>query len=194
MRLRPDNRSGHKPASPRVIILIGEKGVGKSTLVQSLLAKMSCTVGGFLTEAVTASGQRVAYELMDLQTGERKVFARRVPWSCAPRGGPFDVDRGVFDDFGARVVRRASQTADLVVMDEIGCMEEGSVAFQKAVTRCLASGVPVLAVVQRGKCAFVRDLLTTFRDGKVEVNAGEEERVCAMVLAKLREWGVPLHE
>lgn len=194
MRHHPNNRVGHRRVFPRVIILTGEKGVGKSSIVRSLLARTSCAVGGFLSEPVTASAQRVAYELVDLQTGERKAFARRVPWSRAPRGGPFLVDRGVFESFGARIVRRACRNADLVVMDEIGCMEDASPAFRRAVMRCLASGVPVLAVVQRGECAFVRELLAAFRHDVVRVNAGEEERVRATVLAKLREWGVSLHE
>ncbi|MGQ9561154.1 MAG: nucleoside-triphosphatase [Candidatus Oleimicrobiaceae bacterium] len=194
MRHHPNNCVRHMRVFPRVIILTGEKGVGKSSIVRSLLTRTSCAVGGFLSEPVTASAQRVAYELVDLQTGERQIFARRVPWSCAPRGGPFLVDRGVFEGFGAHIVRGACRHADLVVMDEIGCMEDGCPAFRKAVTRCLASGVPALAVVQQGECAFVKELLAAFRHDIVPVSAGEEERVWAIVLAKLREWGVSLHE
>ncbi|MBC7187674.1 MAG: hypothetical protein H5U38_11635, partial [Calditrichaeota bacterium] len=174
-------QSLHQKPSPRVILLTGEKGAGKTSLVRSVLAHVRCAVGGFATEAVSASGHRIGYEIVDLLTGERMLFASRVPESRAPRGGPFTVDRGVFDSFGAQVVERARQRAELVVMDEIGCMERDSLFFQEAIWTCLTSGVPTIAVVQTGECLFVRELMAAFKSHLLHVSIGEKDRIRAKV-------------
>jgi len=179
---------------PRVIILTGEKGVGKSSIVRAALARVKCKIGGFFTVPVETSAQRVGYELLDLQTGEKRIFARRVPGSHAPRGGPFVVDQEVFNSFGTQVIERARQSADIVVMDEIGCMEQGALVFQEAIRGCLRSGIPVLCVVQLGGCSFVRDLLATYPGDVLQVSFAEQERICSAALAKLKQWGVRVHE
>jgi nucleoside-triphosphatase len=172
-------------------VLTGEKGAGKTSLVRSVLAHVRCAVGGFFTKAVCASGHRLGYEIVDVQTGERMLFARRVPGSRAPRGGPFTVDSGVFDFFGTQIVERAQRHADLVVMDEIGCMERDSLLFQEAIWTCLTSGVPTIAVVQMGECPFVQKLMASFKSHLLRVPAGEEERIRAQVFTRLKQWGVP---
>lgn len=180
--------------TPRLVILTGKKGVGKSTIVRNVVGRLQCQVGGFRTEPVLEDGQRIGYQLVDLTTGANITIARRVPESKAVRGGPFAVEREAFDQFGAAVLSRASKSADVIVMDEIGCMEQGAPLFQEAVRACLASGRPVICVVQAGKCDFVRELLAKYRADVLHVSPGKMEKARLLLMERLRQWGVRFDE
>ncbi len=136
----------------------------------------------------------MGYELVNLGTGERATIATRVPGATSPRGGPFIVNREAFDEFGVAVVHQASLEAELVVMDEVGCMEQETVAFQEAVGACLASGKPVICVVQMGRCDFVRELLTRYEHGVVRVSREGLATIQAVVADHLRQWGLLTNE
>ncbi|MDZ7337534.1 MAG: nucleoside-triphosphatase [candidate division KSB1 bacterium] len=178
------------PTGPRVLLLTGEKGVGKSTLLREVINKLRCEVAGFVTEPVLDHDHRVGYRMIDLCTGKEATIAQRVPHSTAARGGPFVVNHQAFEVFGAALVREASRRADLIVMDEIGCMEQGAPLFQEAVRACLASGKPVICVVQAAKCAFVEELLATYRTEVVRVSAVQMEKTRGLILERVRKWGL----
>ena len=138
---------------PRHIVLEGEKGAGKSTLIRRLAAEMQCTVGGCLTRAV-----------MNREKGYREIFM--YPASCILDAKDQDEtarDEGklcgitmnkvkevyseVFDEYGAQLIQAASKK-ELIIIDEIGFMEEKAERFKKAVLSAFAGNIPVIAAIK----------------------------------------------
>ena len=131
------------------IALLGEKGAGKSTLI-SRFAKGN--VGGFRTY------------LLSEERGIR-TFAM-APYGSEERGEIIGESDGkhrkgfpeVFDTYGVSLLDPAGK--DLLVMDEIGVMEEGTEAFRRAVLSCLDGDVPVLlALKDRPDSPLIRSVL-----------------------------------
>ena len=129
--------------------LLGEKGAGKSTLI-SRLAKGS--VGGFRTFLLS-------------EEGGIRTFAM-APYGSREEGRIIGVSDGkhrkgfpeVFDTYGVSLLDPKGK--DLIVMDEIGVMEEGAEAFRKAVLSCLDGDVPVLlALKDRPDSPLIRSVL-----------------------------------
>ncbi len=135
------------------IVLQGEKRAGKSTLIRKLAEEMQCTYGGYLTRAV-----------MNKEKGYREVFI--YPASCISVPGDQDaiaraegklcgitmngvkeVYPEVFDTYGAQLIHAASKK-ELIIMDEIGFMEEKAERFKKAVLSALDGNIPVIASVK----------------------------------------------
>jgi len=136
------------------ILITGPRQVGKSTLVRNCLAEVpGLKPGGFVTEPV-AGAEFPVYQLRDLTTGETRIFARPNPLP-PPK---FQVDSDVFDFFGCEILQRALEIADLIVMDEIGVLEQTAEIFQQQILACLAANTPVLAVVKARENFFLARL------------------------------------
>jgi len=93
-----------------------------------------------------AGGVRIGFEVRDLtsgRTGELASAASRV----GPRVGRYRVNLTDLAGIGAKGLEAASESSELIVVDEVGPMELVSPEFRKAVRRCIDSGKPMLAVV-----------------------------------------------
>ena len=133
-----------RPA-PRLLLLTGAPGVGKTTLLRRLLAEVSVPRGGFLTAEIREGGERLGFTLETLD-GRKGVLAhRRFPGP--PRVGAYGVDLAVLDGLGAASLEAAVAAGSLTIIDEIGKMECASPRFVAALEAALSAGVPLLATV-----------------------------------------------
>ena len=132
------------------IFLTGERGVGKSTALRRALAGAGHGVGGFMTDF-----GETRYEenktLWLLPWGETPDFSKgRI---CARLGpGGRQVFPEVFDGLGTALLRSAMEdpACGLILMDELGFLEGGALAFRAAVLEVLTGPKPVLGVVRQG--------------------------------------------
>ncbi len=120
------------------IFFTGEKGVGKSTLVDALLRGKE-NIGGFRT--VKHDGA-----VYLLRPGEEPREENRLFW----RGEEADPER-----FNALGCSALSERFACIVMDELGPHEENAAAFQAAVFHALEGEIPVIGVLQRADSAFL---------------------------------------
>ncbi len=142
-----------KKKQTKHIILQGEKGAGKSTLIRRLANEMQCTAGGYLTRAVMnrEKGYREIFMYpasFIFDTGDQDRIAGDNGKLCGiTMDGIKEVFPEVFDTYGTRMIHSASKK-QLIIMDEIGVMEEKAVKFRKAVLSALDGNIPVIAAVK----------------------------------------------
>ncbi|MEW5827065.1 MAG: NTPase [Candidatus Bipolaricaulota bacterium] len=120
------------------VALTGRPGVGKTTLIERVLAELDGRIGGFLTRETRKCGHRIGFSLLDLSAGTETLVAR-VQASGAPRVGRYVVDVAAIDRVGVGAVLRALANADLIVIDEVAPMELLAPRFVYAVEQALAS-------------------------------------------------------
>ena len=133
----------------RAWLLTGPPGIGKSTVVSRvvyLLRSRGLGVGGCLTKERREGRERVGFTIFDLMSGREGVLATSKN-ALGPRVGKYRVSIPGLVDIGARALREAAATADVIVIDEVGPMELTSPEFKRGVESCLISGKPVLAVI-----------------------------------------------
>ena len=117
----------------------GEKGAGKSTLVQTLLRDKT-NIGGFRT--VKQNGAVYLLRPGEVCCEENRLFV------CDK---PADPDR-----FNALGCSALAGEFDVILMDELGPHEENAAAFQAAVFHALEGDTPVVGVLQKADSAFLR--------------------------------------
>ena len=143
-------KAGYRPEH---IVLQGEKGAGKSTLIRKLVREMHCTAGGYLTRAVMdpEKGYREIYMYPAaslLETADPDAAARADGKLCGiTMNGVKEVYPEVFDTYGTQLIHSASKK-ELIVMDEIGFMEEKAEQFKKAVLSAFDGNIPVIASIK----------------------------------------------
>jgi len=127
-------------------LVTGRPGVGKTTLVRSILHYLNVPTGGFLTEEIQEGGRRVGFVLRDLE-GREGILAH-ASFPSLYRVGRYGVKVQTMEKIGIPALKKAISDKDLVVIDEIGRMELFSPAFQRTILEALDSSKPVLGVLQ----------------------------------------------
>jgi len=108
-----------------IYFLTGDVNTGKTTIVSKWFEQYKQegkSVGGFLAPALWSKGQKNSYELLDLQTGQRCVFASRKPLESAEKFGDFWFSHKG-KKFGEHALKRLCPDIDVGIVDEIGPLE-----------------------------------------------------------------------
>jgi nucleoside-triphosphatase len=135
------------------VFLTGEIQIGKSTALRRFLAETGVASDGFLTYFEPDGKERGGRDLFIAPfdtlapSAERRRAAHR-------SGGGLTVFAEAFEIYGAEIVRRAGRR-DLIVMDELGVMEENAPRFKEAVLRRLDGEIPVAGVVKQARSPFL---------------------------------------
>lgn len=129
------------------VALTGEPGIGKTTICREVADRYPGTVGGMLCGEVRQDEERVGFRVEDLSTGEQGWLAKK--GESGPSVGSYAVRIDDLERVGVAAVKDALDTADLVVIDEVGPMEFASKLFVDTVKHALDSDADLLLVVHR---------------------------------------------
>jgi nucleoside-triphosphatase len=128
------------------ILITGNPGVGKTTLIQRIISKLEVSAGGFYTSEVRSeNGKRWGFKIVSLD-GQEGVLAS-VDIVSQRKVSKYGVDVSVMDRVGTTAVQDAIQNSAIIVIDEIGRMELTSNQFRNAVLKALDSPKVVLGTV-----------------------------------------------
>ena len=129
------------------ILITGTPGVGKTTLIQSIISKLNISAGGFYTAEVRdEKGKRWGFKIIAVADGREDVLAS-VDTISQRRVSKYGVDVAAIDRIGVTAVRDALSRDEIVVIDEIGRMELASEQFRDVVMEALDSPKPVLGTI-----------------------------------------------
>jgi len=132
--------------SVKNILITGNPGVGKTTLIQNIISRLNVSAGGFYTSEVRdENGKRWGFKIISLD-GREEVLAS-VDVISSRRVSKYGVDVGAVDSIGVTAIRDALKSKDIVVIDEIGRMELISDRFRDIVQIALDSPKPVLGTI-----------------------------------------------
>ena len=126
------------------LFLTGEKGVGKSTLIDYLL--IDRTPCGFRTRRVEGVLSRPSVHLLTVP--DTTPTADNLLFYC----GAYSPER--FDTLGVAALENRS--GDVLLMDELGPAESGAEKFTAAVLAALDGELPILGVLQQADTPFLR--------------------------------------
>lgn len=187
-----DRAAGSSGRVPKNILITGRPGVGKTTLIRGVLARLEVEAGGFYTQEMREGGRRVGFSIFDLR-GESGVLAH-VGIEGPIRVGRYTVNREDLERIGVPAVEAAIRASPLIVMDEVGRMELCSEAFLQVVVRALDCPTPVLATIQDRANPFL-DRIKDRSDAEVHrltvANRGRLQAVLSEHLVRLTSRGAP---
>jgi len=188
----PDHLCGSQHGLPRSslppqhIVLWGQRGVGKSTLARRLLEDWSGPVRGFVTRSSPpdADGFRSIYlhaaddpTPME-QTCNRIGRTNRTEHTMWPE---------VFNGLGVELLR--AEPGSLILMDELGFLEQDAADFRRQVLRCLDGNIPVLAVIKhKTHIPFLQEIRTHPRVQLYQVTAENRDDLLTELSPLIRNW------
>ena len=123
---------------PRLLILTGESGTGKTTLLEWLvdrLKQQGTSVAGVLCPGEMENGIRTSFDLRNISTGEETLLGARTTAA--------EQRRFTFSEDGLAAAKsalscKACSDADVVIVDEVGPMEIKGRGFHSSLSSLLA--------------------------------------------------------
>jgi nucleoside-triphosphatase len=163
------------------IFLTGAVQVGKSTLIRRLLTAAALVPEGFRTLGgpVDAQGNSAVHLFPAVGT---PLFCpdNRVAYRSQSQG--IEVYTQVFDTLGTSLLH-ISPTAQVILMDELGFMENEAFVFQESVLNCLRGEVPVLGVIKPRSTPFLDAVRAVPNVNVFTVNAENRVALLKEILA-----------
>jgi nucleoside-triphosphatase len=164
------------------LLLTGQPGVGKTTIIRAVVARLGMSAGGFCTEEIREHGRRTGFRVMSLD-GTTGILAS-ASVSGPYRVGKYSVHLDDLEEVGVNAVWEAVEHPDVsvVVIDEIGKMELLSPAFRHAVLAALDSPKSVLATVMARSEPWVDAVKARPEVTLIEVSRANREALPEQIL------------
>ena len=147
------------------ILLEGEPGVGKTTLILNIAERLSSQrIGGFYTQEIREKGQRVGFRLATF-SGQSGILSH-MKFTAGPIVGKYRVNLPQFEKIAVNGLEKAISESFIILIDEIGKMELFSGQFKKILPRCFDSDKTLIATIMSRSHPYV-DRLKTRSDVKL---------------------------
>jgi nucleoside-triphosphatase len=175
----------------RLLFVTGHPGIGKTTVILNAtdeLRKRGYRLGGMVTREVREKGTRIGFQILDVDKGQKGWLAR-TNQSMGPQVGKYRVNLTDLDQIGVRAIRDALETADLVVIDEIGPMELFSSRFKQAVRDVLDSNKAALGVIHHKTRESLIDSIRKRSDSEIiEVTTANRDSLHNVIIQRLLDF------
>ena len=169
-------------------LITGAPGVGKTTVIMKAaeaLKSLGYQVGGMTTEEKREGETRIGFQILDLTTHKHGWLAH-VNQPNGPRIGKYRVNQNDLENIGANAIQNAIQTADVIIIDEIGPMELCSQAFKQAVLQAIDSTKLVIATIHyKATDALVRNIKTRPDAELFEVTIENRNTIHNLIIEKI---------
>jgi len=162
------------------IFIEGEIKSGKSYILNSVLNKLNLKYGGFLTFPFYQNSLRVGFKIKDILTNEEEICA------IYNSDGNLIIFKDSFDDLGVIALDNALKNSELIVMDELGFMEEVSTKFKNKVKEVLNSDKNVICVIKEKKGDFLNEISSLGRIYKIFDS--DKEKIINEIVEEVKSW------
>lgn len=178
----------------RRIFLTGRPGVGKTSVLLRVIKRLKnqgLRVGGMISQEARRGATRVGFRLIDITSG-RSGWLAHIHEESGPSVGKYRVNLHDLQHIGVTAIQSAIETADVVIVDEVGPMELCSAAFKKTVIRALQSSKILIGVLHhRARDPLISVIHTTPQIHIVEVTLANRRQLHETVFDMIR---TPYHK
>ena len=170
------------PSGRKHIFLTGEKQIGKSTIVASVIETYKDKIFGFQTLPFLINGIKKGYYIHSVGS---ESSTNDVPICvCIGEKNTVPVTES-FDNVGAWILKTARGHKGIMIMDELGKMERDAHVFQSEVFKCLDTEQLIVGVLQHTSLEFI-EAITSRQDVIVyEVTSENRDSLKNVILQRI---------
>lgn len=173
------------------LFLTGERNVGKTTLLRRVLKPYWQRISGFETLPYQTNKAETGYYLHALSTKIGKDDNdKRI--SLLSNGQKRIVLQEAFETFGSRYLAASLEdNSEMILMDELGNMEERAAKFQSMVAKCLdCSAKPVVGIIKDAPSNWLDGIRMRKDTAILRLNRQNAQNIENMLLLFLHQSGL----
>ncbi|MGL6197375.1 MAG: nucleoside-triphosphatase [Lachnospiraceae bacterium] len=159
-------------------LIVGARGVGKSTLIRRVLEKIDRPVFGFETRKEEhLADEKQGSPIYIYEAGKPHILTDENLVGYSRNKQP-ETNKKSFDRFTQKLLAQKAKSG-MIVMDELGFMESASEIFCAAVMSLLDGDVPVIAAVKDMDTPFLKAVRSHPNCQCFYINLGNREALCS---------------
>ena len=171
------------------LFLTGEVGIGKSTILKDALEKINLSIGGYITERSIEDNIKT-FTIKSLYDGvEKHVIAK-----SNAKDNSKEIFINSFEIELPSILDNSLKDRDLIVLDELGFMENDIDIFTSKVHELLDSEKPIFGVLKDYECKFLDNIRNRDDVRVVKITKENRDIILNEVLDILKNFGVKIKE
>jgi nucleoside-triphosphatase len=171
------------------IFLTGRPGIGKTSVLLRIIKALKgegLLVGGMISQEARRGATRVGFRVIDITNG-RDGWLAHIHQQSGPSVGKYRVNLYDLQNIGVVAIQSAIDTADVIVIDEVGPMELFSTAFKKAVTRAIHNSKILIGILHyRARDPLISTIRTTPHTHIFEVTLTNRQSLHKTIIRMIR--------
>ena len=131
--------------------ITGLPGAGKTHALRRVIEMLEAenqVIGGMLTEPIMEKEERQGFSVLNWMTKEEQVLAH-VDFESNIVVGKYGIDIKALENVGVKAIQEATESADVIIIDEVGKMEVESQKFIDAVKKALDTDKPLILTLHK---------------------------------------------
>lgn len=155
------------------VALSGSEGVGKTEVLKKvieILEKEGHVVGGIITEKEYEGKEPIGLRVIDWHSKNSIIFAHK-SINSRIRVGKFGVDIKAFDQIAIPALQWAKDNAEIIVIDEIGKVEQESKQYTELVKEILdMDKMLIVTIHKKGRNPLLQEVKKRDDMRNLEIN------------------------
>jgi nucleoside-triphosphatase len=169
------------------LLLTGVPGCGKTTVIIKLAELLrDRKIGGFYTREIRQAGQRSGFAIQTFS--DTKGILSSIHFAQGPRVGKYRVDVEGFEALIEAELAKASDSAEVFLIDEIGKMECFSYRFVELMKKNLQQNTPVVSTVARKGSGFIAEVKTYPEIELIQVTSANRDSLPEKIFNRLKQY------
>ncbi len=169
------------------IFLTGVVRTGKTTALNAALSLLKPQrISGFRTVKEPSAIPQAIGEVYIVPSDGAAALDRDHLVGIRWGDGAFSAFPGAFEAGGCAILEAVPCTADLILMDELGVMEQQARRFCAAVLALLEGGIPVLGVIKPLRSPLLDAVRSHAKTTVIELNEGNRDSLPELIASLLR--------
>ncbi len=175
----------------RHILISGDRGIGKSFLIQRILKEKGMPVSGFRSKSESRFRDDGFHDIFLHPASEAdtewKFTKENQIGSCNSK--IHNVDPEVFETLGVQYLNEIREDS-IILMDELGFMETSSPKFMERVLELFRGDQHILAAIKpRHDIPFLEEIRACPKCMEFCLTAGNRDEICEKVSGIVKNWG-----
>ena len=166
------------------VLIVGEQGVGKSTVIARVRRALDLPEAGFETVREPETADERGTPVRIYRVGRPRIRTEENVVAFVGPGGRTAFPE-TFDRYAA-FLREDTRNCGLIVLDELGFLEADAADFCRTVLALLDGDVPVLAAVKPKDTPFLSEVRNHPKGKRFHIDEGNRDALAEEVLAFLR--------
>ncbi|EJE7233471.1 MAG: nucleoside-triphosphatase [Clostridium sp.] len=169
------------------LFLTAPSGTGKSTIIEKILCRLNVSIGGFQVKRYLNKKREMCFDMISLM--DKK--SNNIIGECMENKKTLP-NLYTFENKGVEILNTSLTNSDLIILDEIGFLEEKAEKFKSSVRNILNSDKVVLGVLKEFDSPFLNEIRSRKDITLLNVTLKNRDYITNHILNILSSWNIPM--
>lgn len=169
------------------LFLTAPSGTGKSTIIEKILCRLNVSIGGFQVKRYLNKKGKMYFDMISLM--DKK--SNNIIGECMENKKALS-NLYTFENKGVEILNTSLTNSDLIILDEIGFLEENAEKFKSSVRNILNSNKVVLGVLKEFDSPFLNEIRSRKDITLLNVTLKNRDYITNHILNILSSWNIPM--